>query len=343
MTFETAEQIGEFGLIERIQRLINQKQTKPPNLILGIGDDAAAWATQPGAAIMTTDTMVQGVHFTASARWHDIGWKALASNISDIAAMGGSPCYALITLALPPKMPVSAVEDLYRGMLDLAGQYDVALIGGDIVSAREFVVTVALYGEAQLGADGMPVLLRRDAGRPGDLLAVTNHIGSSAAGLAVVLGQLPVEKLEPAVEQTLLQAHYHPIPRLRESRLIAEAGVRTAMDLSDGLAGDLQRLCASSNTGARIKEAQLPILPEVEAAWGKQAIDLALHGGEDYELLVAAPASVLALAAELLRANNAAPLTVIGTLTADPGTITLVAPDGTERPVKRGGWDHFQR
>ena len=343
MTSETVGQIGEFDLIERIQHLIDQRQNKPPNLILGIGDDAAAWATQPGAAIMTTDTMVEGVHFNTAARWHDTGWKALASNISDIAAMGGTPRYALITLALPAQTPVSAVEELYRGMLDIAGQYGVALTGGDIVGAREFVVTVALYGEAQLGAGGMPLLMRRDTGRPGDLLAVTNHIGSSAAGLAIVLGQLPVEKLDPAVEQMLLQAHFHPIPRLRESRLIAEAGVHTAMDLSDGLAGDLRRLCASSKTGARINSAQLPILPEVEAAWGKQAIDLALHGGEDYELLVAAPASVMALAGELLRANNATSLTVIGTLTAEPNTITIVDQDGNERPLQRGGWDHFQR
>ena len=173
--------LGEFGLIERLTRVLGTP--KSDDLIVGIGDDAAVWRVGGEFVIATTDTMVEGVHFEIGrAPWADIGWKALATNVSDIGAMGGTPTFALVTLAIPPKVPADDVELIYAGLAECAREYGVAIVGGDTVRSPKMAITVALIGRAERH-DDEPLLLRRDNARIGDIIAVTGTLGDSAAGL----------------------------------------------------------------------------------------------------------------------------------------------------------------
>jgi thiamine-monophosphate kinase len=330
----TLADLGERGLISRLRRRI---PPPGPEVLLGIGDDAAAVAWRGGTLLLTTDTLLEGVHFRRStATLREIGAKAIAVNVSDIAAMGGEPCYALLALALPPSLAVADVDELYTGLLETAQQHGVALIGGDTCAAPGGVaLSVTLVGRV----DGAP--LRRSGARPGDAILVTGTLGAAAAGLAVLErgpGLVP-----PAIAEAVVRPHRVPTPRLAESRRIRTSGWATAMiDLSDGLATDLGHIAAESRVGARIDVDALPLSEATRAAaqaLGADPLRWALSGGEDYELLfTAAPEH----AAELVRAVSAA-------------TGTPVHRIGEVRPLDEGvrflrggrpyaaepGFDHF--
>ncbi|MBI4216836.1 MAG: thiamine-phosphate kinase [Chloroflexi bacterium] len=329
--------LGEFGLIGLIHQTVERlKVAQPPppgELLLGIGDDAAAWRPGQGVELATTDTLVQGVHFTIGfGSWVDLGWKALAVNISDLAAMGGLSRYCLVTLGLPPDAEVEWITDLYQGMAEAARQYDVGIVGGDIVRSPVVFVTVALMGPAPEGK-----LLTRSAARPGDQIAVTGYVGSSAAGLRMMQKHLVLE--ERAVGY-LRQAHLRPQPRVAEGRLLVAQGVKSAIDISDGLLGDLAHICEASGVGARLYLEKVPSHPWVQAAFGDEALRLALSGGEDYELLFTAPA-------EMVRAVQEAAsllITVLGEITPEPrGRVVLVDAEGQEVSPQELGWDHLKR
>ena len=188
--------LGEFGLIELLNALVTRERRGLDNgaafgfrLLVDTGDDTAAWNAAPATELFTTDTVVEGVHFTRKTTpWRDLGWKSLASNISDIAAMGGLPLYALVTLGLPPETEVADIEELYRGMLEIGSQYGVAIVGGDLVRSPGVFITVALTGIHS----GPPML--RSAARPGHQVAVTGYLGSSGGGLKLMLGGLEAPK-----------------------------------------------------------------------------------------------------------------------------------------------------
>ncbi|MBI2321798.1 MAG: thiamine-phosphate kinase [Chloroflexi bacterium] len=326
--------LGEFGLIARVAALQPAPNRK---LIVGIGDDAAVWQPE-GLAIATTDTLVEDVHFRRRyASWEDVGWKALAVNVSDVAAMGGSPRYALVTLGLPAETAVEDLRALYDGLAAAAATYGVVVAGGDIVGSPVAFVTIALYGEAA-AADR---LLRRDAARAGDLVAVTGSVGASAAGLLALDGDLP---LPAAALAPLRAAHLRPRPRLDEARVLVAAGVRCAIDLSDGLAGDLGHVCRASGVAARVELARLPVAAAVREHFPDRWPDLALRGGEDYELLCAAPGPVVERARARLAEEGLAPLAVVGEIVAGPpGQITLLAADGRSETLATGGFEHFRR
>ncbi|MBI1886305.1 MAG: thiamine-monophosphate kinase [Chloroflexi bacterium] len=174
--------LGEFALIERLAAAVSHPP--PESLLVGIGDDAAAWRTGEGVVLATTDTLVEGVHFLPeSVPWRDLGWKALAVNVSDIAAMGGAPQFALVTLAVPPPFPVEAADELYAGLDECARAYDLTIAGGDVVRSDKAAVTVALLGHAGFDEYGEPLLLRRDAARPGDAIAVTGSRTSATCAV----------------------------------------------------------------------------------------------------------------------------------------------------------------
>ena len=331
--------LGEFGLIERLNGMVTRGRRGPDNgaahgfrLLVDTGDDTAAWAAAPATELFTTDTVVEGIHFTRETTpWQDLGWKSLASNISDIAAMGGLPLYALITLGLPPETRVADVEDLYRGMLDIGDEYGVAIIGGDMVGSPVAFITVALTGVRS----GSPML--RSTARAGDQVAVTGYVGSSGGGLKLMLEGL--EAPGQAADR-LREAHRRPWPAVAEGRLLSEAGVLTAMDVSDGLADDLSKLCLASGVAARIFADRVPIHPALREIFPDDCLDLALNGGEDYLLLFTAPEDVMRRVIPALPDGAAA----LGEICdGEPGQITLVAADGTETTMGRAGWDHFSQ
>jgi thiamine-monophosphate kinase len=360
----TLRDAGEFGLIERLKRVLEPSSV----LALGIGDDAAIWYQDAATLVATTDMLVEAIHFDlAFISWHDLGWKALAVNLSDVAAMGASPVLALVSLGLRATAAVADVETLYKGMQSLALEAHCAIAGGDTVSVRDStVLNVAVLGSIPAARSGSS--LRRDRGRPGDAIAVTGTLGASAAGFHVLqLGlqrsptpsnpssPAPADQADRADLAALAEAHVHPVPRLAAGQALRHAGVRCAMDVSDGLLADLAKLCVASGCGADVHADLLPIHPALLRSFPDRALAWAAGGGEDYELLCAAPPGIIARASRAvnhLDARSSSPhapttapaealsLTEIGHLTAEPG-VRLLDSNGEPVEVQIAGWDHF--
>ena len=339
------QELGEFGVIDLLTRMVVQQRGGPNHgadlsfkLTVDNGDDTAAWQTGKATELFTTDTVVEGVHFTRETTpWRDLGWKCISSNVSDIAAMGGLPMYALVTLGLPPETEVSELEQLYEGMMEISNEHGVAIVGGDMVRSPVVFITIGLTGIHA----GQPML--RSTARPGDQVAVTGYLGSSGGGLRLMLGaghdsNLSDQVLEEAAEY-LRVCHRRPRPAVAEGRILSASGVVTAMDVSDGLADDLSKLCRSSGLSARIHAGQVPVHPLLKQAYPDDYLDLALGGGEDYLLLFTAPAEVMALVMPQLSQGAA----VVGELLpGEPGRVSVLDVDGSERPASGAGWDHFR-
>ena len=335
--------IGEFGVIERLNRMVTRRGAgndalRALPLLVDTGDDTAAWQVGAEAEslreLFTTDTMVEGVHFIRGAvPWRELGWKAVAANVSDVASMGGLPAYALITLGLPPDTGVADIEEMYRGMLELGESCGLAIVGGDIVRSPVFFVTTALTGVTR-----RPPLLRATA-RPGDAVGVSGWLGNSAGGLRLLLDS-PGAAGEDA--DFLRDAHRRPIPAVLAGQRLSQAGIVTAMDVSDGLADDLGKLGAASGVAARVYAAAVPAHPALRRRFPGEYLSLALGGGEDYVLLFAGqPDLVHSLIPQL--GEGAA---VIGAITdavapAGAGRVSVVDAAGGELSLSGGGWDHF--
>ena len=326
-------ELGEFGLIDRLAGMLGSTpQGSRPELILGIGDDAAAWQDGSAVQLASIDSLVQDVHFNLEwTSWPDLGWKALAVGLSDIAAMGGKAAYVLVSLALPADTDVADVTGLYSGMIELAGQHDVAIAGGNISQAPLVVINVAATGSAAAG----DMILRRDGARPGDKIAVSGHPGTATAGLEMLTTGTIFDTKTQAV---LSSAFLRPQPRLALGQLLVKRGVAAAVDLSDGLLADLGHVCRASGFAARIEVERLPVHPAVKAGFYNRATELALSGGEDYELLFTAGAEKM----DRIAAEAGLPITVIGEIvTGPPGDITLVDRDGKPHKPRQAGWEHF--
>jgi thiamine-monophosphate kinase len=326
--------LGEFGLIERLRAAL--PAVPSDRLIAGIGDDAAVWRSGAGYTIATTDTLVAGVHFLPGAvAWRDVGWKALAVNVSDVAAMGGTPAFALVTLCLPPDTPVDVVDALYAGLGECADAYGVEIAGGDIVSSPVFAITIALIGDASTGVDGAPLLLRRDAARPGDVVAVTGALGGSAGGLrALVAGAAAT-----GATRRLIERHMRPQPRIDAGRAAVAAGIACGIDISDGLAQDLGHICEASGVAAELRLDRIPLDADLLATFPDGAAAMAASGGEDYELLLVGAEDTIARAAGAL----SVPLTLIGHIVAGPPRVRLLDASGAEVTLASGGWDHLKK
>jgi len=322
-------EIGEFGLIERLASVVGAGA--PADLIVGIGDDAAAWRVGDQILLATTDTLVEEVHFLPEfSPWAEVGWKVLAVNVSDIAAMGGEPLFALVTLALPLESEISFADELYEGLMDCAREYGVTVAGGDIVRAPQISVTIALIGRAQM-REGEPLLMRRDGARAGDVIAVTGTLGDSAAGLWRM-------RKGATGEDALVRAHLRPLPRLAEAQEAARAGVECAIDVSDGLLQDLGHVCEMSGLGAEIREESLPLSDDLRSAYPEDAVALACSGGEDYELIITSDEDTV----ERVGEEISAALTVIGRITdSTEHRPRLLDRAGNELPVAVHGWDHL--
>jgi thiamine-monophosphate kinase len=328
--------LGEFGLIARLRA---RWPALPEQVVVGPGDDAAVVRPDPGRLLLyTVDAMIEDVHFRR--RWmspRDLGWKAMAQNVSDIAAMGGQPTYALVCLSLSADVETTFVDAIYDGLEAAAGQYGASIVGGDIMgSTGAIALSVSLLGEVEQSR-----LMRRSGARPGDVLMVTGAVGDAAAGLHLLeKGETPRDKEEQAVAR-----HLRPTPRLDEARLLSRSGqVTAAIDLSDGLAGDATRMAEESGVGVRIYAERVPIAEACASVAQRlhlDPLDLALRGGEDYELLVAMRADAASGLAEFLRHEMGVPLTAVGEVVDRERGLTLVRADGSETPLSPG-FDHFR-
>jgi thiamine-monophosphate kinase len=321
-------ELGEFGLIELLARIVGRAGG---DVLVGIGDDAACWRTDAAIQLATSDALIQDVHFTLSTTtWRELGWKALAVNISDIAAMGGLPQYALVSLGLPGDTEVESVTELYEGMAELTHLFNVAIVGGDVVAAPIVVLSLAVVGAAQTGH-----ILTRSAAAPGEQIAVTGYLGASGAGLAMLKSGLEFDK---EIATSLREAHLKPNPRVVEGQTLARYRVKAAIDLSDGLVSDLAKLCKASGVGARLFVDQIPVHPLVRHSFADDSINLALSGGEDYELLFTAPTEVISQVREAMPC----PITVIGEIVEEePGRVRLFDEHGNEVQLEKEGWEHF--
>jgi thiamine-monophosphate kinase len=315
--------VSEQELLTAIHRVLSGPGLE---VAVGVGDDAAVVRRGVGDLVLTTDALVEGTHFsraTASAR--EVGAKAIVVNVSDVAAMGASPRYALCALTLSHDVDAAWVMELFGGMREACDEYAIWLVGGNLARGHEVTVAVTVTGEVAPGR-----AVTRAGGRPGDLLVVTGSLGGSAAGLRLSSGRLPPTEDERAA----ILRHLRPVARVGEGGVLARAGATSMIDVSDGLALDLSRLCAASGVGAALRVADVPIGPAA-------TIEDALGGGEDYELLATMPdlASVGTARAELAEGFGVA-LTEIGSARAGDA---IVAEDatGAERPLEPTGWDHF--
>ncbi|MBN1188568.1 MAG: thiamine-phosphate kinase [Dehalococcoidales bacterium] len=331
-------QLGQFGLIDVIARMVEAERDDQAEswkrLICGVGDDCAVWQGNPARQLAKVDCQVQGVHFNPDIiSWEDLGWKSLAISLSDIAAMGGIPRYALVSLGLPGDTEVDDVISLYRGMLQLAVSLGVAVAGGNV--SRSPVVFVDVNVSGITGNPGGRFLSRSTA-CPGDVIAVTGWLGTAAAGLEML-----VRKLDFAlpVKSCLQKAFARPEPRLAEGRLFVEKGIRTGLDISDGLLSDLGHICRSSAVGAVVKIEHLPIKDEVKHAFGPKSFEFALSGGEDYQLLVTGGPAVIE---EVIKAS-AYPVSIIGKIVSENAGRVIVLDEKGERFIpQETGWDHFK-
>jgi thiamine-monophosphate kinase len=327
----------EDDLILAMRKLLSEDM---PGVRLGLGDDAALVEVGGHLEVLTTDLLIEGVHFrrhTTSA--HDLGYKAMVVNVSDVAAMGGSPRHALVSLGIPPEIDMTWVVELYAGLRDAAGEYAASIVGGDTSRSPTVVIGVALTGEV-----GHDLAITRSGARPGDRVVVTGTLGAAAGGLRLSEAERPdARAIASSAGRELLMAQARPQARVGEGQTLAREGATAMIDVSDGLAIDLFRLCRESGVGAAVTLANVPVSPavvELAPALGVDPLALALGGGEDYELLATLPAQAVSLTTELLRDRFGTPLTDIGEI-REGRELVAVGSDGTERPLTPQGWDHF--
>jgi thiamine-monophosphate kinase len=333
----TIAELGEFGLIARLTAGLPQ----PTDVIVGVGDDAAILDIGGDELVVATcDAQVEDIHFRLRhTHPHDMGRKALAVNLSDIAAMGGKPRFALISLLMPPTLEVAVLDGIYEGLREEAAQFDVALVGGNIArNAERLIIDITLLGTATRNR-----LLRRDSAKLGEVVMVTGSLGSAAAGLFVVEDEQLAAKIPSENLAGVLAAQRTPTPRVAAGQWLAHHGVTTCIDVSDGLAADIAHICEASGAGVQIEAESLPILPEVvtlATLAGRVPQDLALFGGEDYELVFTVPADRAAVLAHELFVATGVNATAIGTI-CEGSSITLLH-QGNPSPLRPTGWDHLR-
>lgn len=328
---------SETAFLQKLTRSADRKNT---DLLLGIGDDAAVFRPAPGKVLVAaSDLLTENIHFKRDYfSGFAIGAKAVLVNLSDMAAMGATPRWCLMNLALPADFPDAEADEIVRGLLETADRHGVTLIGGDTsASDGPVFIDVTMIGETTPGA-----FLTRSGARPGDAIFVSGRLGDSEAGRRVLSrGDRPDETSRDAVER-----HLGPVPRLELGRFLATSGIRTAaMDLSDGLSIDLNRMCQASGTGAIVWGNQIPVSPAAEreaTGSGEPPLHLALNGGEDFELLFTVPADHVGEIERLdgTPAIGGVRLTRVGTMENPETGIRIDIGNGPE-PLPARGFDHF--
>lgn len=338
--------LREFDLIRLLQRRFGHTDS---SVTRGIGEDAAIVTTSPrDTLLVTTDLLAERVHFDlATTGFDEVGYRAAIANLSDIAAMGGTPRFLLVALAIPARHRTSEIVALYRGLMRACRPYDVYLIGGDTSASRQgLFLSITLLGT-------MPAkqALTRNGARIGDLIYVTGTLGDSRAGLALLMAAkhrgrrpVPLRHAPNRHDRFLIQRHLRPTARIAEGRFLAMKRLASAaIDLSDGLSGDLRHICEQSGVGAEVLLPMLPISPACRAYAQQRRLDptqLALSGGEDYELLFTVPRRKRPTLDRLARSRGFR-MTCIGAITPGRAGIVAKEPDGTQHPLRVTSYEHF--
>lgn len=336
--FTPVAQVGEFGLIDRLADTLGT--IHPDDLIMGIGDDAAVYRVGENVQVVTTDALVEGVHFDRTfAPMEHIGYKALIVNISDIIAMNAAPRFATVVLGMPNNVSVEQAELLYAGIRRAAEQYGVVVIGGDITAAERTFLSITVMGEARESD-----IIYRNGAESTDFICVTGDLGSAAAGLKVLLAEKEVFQTKEAQPDLsswkyIVERQLSPRARMDRLELWREHDFRPSslIDISDGLASEVHHLCRASRTGANLDAAFLPMHVEtIRAAerFGDQPFSYALFGGEDYELVFTASEAELSKLPEDSFA-------VVGQMNSFENDVTLTLPGEETIPLDPGGFRHF--
>ena len=325
--------ISEFNLIKRLEAVILAHANPNPTTLVrtSIGDDAAVISPVDDIQVVTTDTMVENVHFrNETTTMVELGWKAIAVNYSDIAAMGCEPMYSVVTLGLRSDQLVESIEDIYRGVCKIVNCYGGEIVGGDIVKSDTFFISVTVVGRSQSGN-----VLKRDSAKVGDLIGVTGQLGCSGAGLSAL--QKPLD-VDDETKKHLIKSHNMPNPKLSAGIKLADYGIKTAMDISDGLINDLTKICEASNVGASVKSDTLPVDKYLKCAFPERYLEFATSGGEDYELLFTGPPNIMKTINDQAIIN----MKLIGSIIEGPSRVAIVDSKGDDLPISTGGWDHFR-
>ena len=328
--------MGEFELLAKVRERLG---APGPRVRLGSGDDAAV--TVPGGATATSvDALVEGVHFRRDvASPAEIGHKALATALSDLAAMGAEAGEAYVVLGLPADLGEPECLELVDGMVALAERTGTTLAGGDVSRAPVLTLAVTVVGHAPRPED----LIGRGGARPGDVLVLTGELGGAAAGLALLEDAALADRLDAETAASLRRRQLQPQPRLGAGRALAAAGARAMIDLSDGLGGDAGHLAGASGARLEIEAGSLPLargVAEIALATGAEPLELATAGGEDYELLAALPAERLGEATRGLAECEATTLSQIGAVAAGEGVEIRLPGGGT---LSATGFDQLGR
>lgn len=327
------KEIGEFGLI---QKLRSQVRHHSKGIKVGIGDDCAVIAGSKEDLLVTSDILIENIHFDLNYFTPKmIGKKAVAVNLSDIAAMGGIPKNIFISLGLPSATPVSFINKLYDGFEEMAEKHNCTITGGDTSRSfyREFIISITVIGEAKKNRS-----IKRSGAKAKDKIFVTGTLGDSSAGLEI----LKKNKLK---KNGLTEKHLSPEPRLNQGRILAEeVGASSMIDLSDGLASDLKRICEESKCGANIYLDHIPLSPGLRKSVKLMRHDIfhyALFGGEDYELLFTVEEKKIPRLLSRLQKIKTS-ITCIGEISSKNRGIKLIHPDGKKGPLEKSGYDHFK-
>ncbi len=337
---EKVSDVGEFGLIHRIDVLVNKEGVISDRVRLGIGDDTASFLPRPGYEILVTcDCIVEGRHYLPQhISFRDLGRRSMTLNISDIGAMGGRPLYALISLGLKGEMLVKDVEEMYRGFLAELNPFNASIIGGNLTgSGNGMFIDITLIGEVEQGK-----ILRRSGAKPGDAILVSGYPGQAAAGLQLLLHGPGEPK---ATGHPLIKTYNTPSHRAQLGAAIAETGFATAMiDTSDGFVGDLGHICEESGVGSDLFEDRIPVnedLLDAARILGRNPHDFFLGESDDYELIITCRPEHVGVIRSVAD-ERAVPLTEIGRITERTQGVVLLLPDGERRPLKAVSWDHFR-
>lgn len=337
---KTLSDIGEFGLIDRIHKLIEEEGAQTPGVTLSIGDDTAAVKPRAGFELLATcDCLVEGRHYLPGRIDPvKLGQRAMVVNISDIGAMGGLPLYSLVSLGLREDILIEDIESIFRGFLIELDPFGAAIIGGNITKAETNFIDITLLGEVERGK-----LMRRSSAKAGDAILVTGYPGQAVAGLQLLLSSRSPHDVK---NHPLVEAYNSPEHRAREGHAIALSGCARAMiDTSDGLLADLGHICEESKVGAELIQEKLPLshaLRQAASQLNQDPYDLVLSDSDDYELILTCSPDYIEKIRSIVTGVSEIPLTEIGRITEDKYKIQLILPDGRKRPVTPSGWDHFK-